>query len=90
MPAAAEVTDALDHAYREEWAKVLATLTRHVDGDLGLRRAGDVAGARRPPTGLPSSSPGTPPNAPRCSGAPPSSARPEIVLLPMPRVAASR
>ena len=35
MPAA-EVNAALDRAYREEWAKVLATLTRHVDGDLGL------------------------------------------------------
>jgi RNA polymerase sigma-70 factor (ECF subfamily) len=36
MPGPAEVTEALDQAYREEWAKVLATLTRHVDGDLGL------------------------------------------------------
>ncbi len=33
---AAEVTAALDRAYREERAKVLATLTRQVGGDLAL------------------------------------------------------
>jgi RNA polymerase sigma-70 factor, ECF subfamily len=31
-----DVAAVLDRAYREEWAKVLATLTRQVGGDLGL------------------------------------------------------
>ena len=34
--AAAEVTVALDRAYREERSKVLATLARQVGGDLTL------------------------------------------------------
>ena len=32
----AEVDAALELAYRDEWARVLATLTRQVGGDLGL------------------------------------------------------
>ena len=57
-PVTADVAAALERAYRDEWAAVLATLTRQVGGDLGLAEdavqdafvaaAADVAAARRP------------------------------------------